>query len=385
VYPLAVGMIVESKEIWDELAQVMREMSLRIVFELTELPSSDWPGFLDRVERVRPDVILLEVTKLQQPLDQIMARIQSTPAQPAVYAVHREADPTAILTAMRAGAAEFLFPPLASPLKEALERLGQIRQRAYENQPRGGKAIGFLSVKGGCGATTLACHVAAELPKHTNTKVLLADLDLQSGMVGFLTKTKNPYSVSDAANNLERLDPSYWRALVSNGIPDLEIINAPSTPASRALSPQQLKQVVAFARTQYPWTILDLGRSLTAATLAVIDLTDLVYLVTTHEVPALRQVQQIRQTLVEGGFDVSKLRLVLNRLPKNSDITLEELEAMLGLPIDTTIPNQYHALQDAYAEGRLIDSSSTLGRSFTRLAMKLAGVTAKKKTFALFA
>lgn len=384
MYPLAVGMIVESKEIWDELSAVIREMSIRVVFELTELPVSDWPGFLDRIERVRPDLILLEVTKLREPLDQIVARVLSTPVRPAVYAVHREADPISILTAMRAGASEFLFPPLAAPLKEAFERLGQTRQRAYENQPRGGKAIGFLSVKGGCGATTLACHVAAELPKHTNTKVLLADLDLQSGMVGFLTKAKNPYSVSDAANNLGRLDPSYWRALVSNGIPDLEIISAPSTPASRVLSPEQLKQVVAFARTQYPWSVLDLGRSLTAATLAVIDLTDHLYLVTTHEVPALRQVQQIRQTLLEGGFDLSKIRLVLNRLPKNSDITLEELEKMLGLPIDTTIPNQYHALQEAYTAGQLIDSSTTLGRSFTRLAMKLAGVTAKKKKFALF-
>jgi pilus assembly protein CpaE len=384
VYPLAVGTIVESKEIWDELSQAIQDLSLRTVFSLTELPS-DWPGFLDRIDRLRPDVILLEVTKLREPLDQTVARIRSGGAQPAVFALHREAHPEAILTALRAGAVEFLYPPMAGQLKAALERLGQNREQQGQDPRRhGGKAVAFVSVKGGCGATTLACHVAVELPRHTRTKVLLADLDLQAGMVGFLVKVKTPYTVSDAANNLQRLDPSYWRALISNGIPDLEIISAPTTPAARQLSPQQLKQVVAFARTQYPWTVVDLGRNLSAGTLAVLELIDEAYLVTTHDVPALHQAKQMVQTLVEGGYDRSKLRLLLNRTPRHADVTLKELEGMLGVPIDTTIPNHYQELQDAYSEGRLLDPGSTLNRSFARLAMKIAGVTEKKKKFALF-
>ena len=384
MYPLAAGTIVQTKEIWNELSHAIHDLSLRTVFELTELPS-DWPAFLDRIERVRPDVILLEVTKLREPLEAIMANIRSTAAQPAVFALHHEADSAAILAAMRAGAVEYLYPPLDVPLKAALERLGQNRERARAGHKQGGKAVGFLSVKGGCGATTLACHVAVDLPRHTKSKVLLADLDLQSGMVGFLVKSKTPYNIADAANNLQRLDPSYWRALVSNGIPDLEIITAPSTPASRQISEQQLKQVVAFARSQYAWTVFDLGRSLNAVTLAVIELLDELYMVTTHEVPALHQAKQMIQTLIETGFDRSRLRLVLNRAPKHADVTLEELEGMLGLRVDTTIPNQYQALQEAYSEGRLLDSDSALGKSISRLAMKIASVSeVKKKKFAIF-
>ncbi len=70
-----------------------------------------------------------------------------------------------------------------------------------------GKAFGFISAKGGCGATTLVCHVAAELGRQ-NQKVLLADLDLDAGMVAFITKTKAVYSILDAVNNLHRLDIS---------------------------------------------------------------------------------------------------------------------------------------------------------------------------------
>ena len=65
-----------------------------------------------------------------------------------------------------------------------------------------------------------------------NQKVLLADLDLDAGMVAFITKTKAVYSILDAVNNLHRLDISYWKALVSNGIPGVEIVSSPLALAS---------------------------------------------------------------------------------------------------------------------------------------------------------
>ena len=66
-----------------------------------------------------------------------------------------------------------------------------------------------------------------------NQKVLLADLDLDAGMVGFITKTKSVYSILDAVNNLHRLDIHYWKALVSNGIPGVEIVSSPMALASK--------------------------------------------------------------------------------------------------------------------------------------------------------
>jgi pilus assembly protein CpaE len=190
--------------------------------------------------------------------------------------------------------------------------------------------------------------------------------------------------VADAVNNLQRLDQSYWRALVSNGIPNLEIITAPSTAAGRQLPPAQLKQVLAFARTQYDWTVLDLGRGINATTLTILDMVDETYLVTTHDVPALHQTKQLIHQLVESGYGSSHLKLILNRMPKRLDVTLEELEGMLGLPIYATLANDYQSLQEAFNEGRLLDHSSQLGRDYERVAGKIAGVEKKKKKFSLF-
>jgi len=362
----------------------IHSLPFRVVFELPEIPS-DWTEFEDRIERVRPDVILLEVTRLSGKLEEVVKRIRSTAGEPAVFALHTSAQSDAILAALRAGACEYLYPPVAEPLKAALDRLSESREKSREKQVRGGKTIGFLSAKGGCGATTVACHVAADLARQDAGKIFLEDLDLQTGLIGFLLKAKSSYSIADAVNNLQRLDHSYWQGLVSNGIPNMEIITAPSTPAAKKLSAAHLKQVLAFARTQYDWCVLDLGRNLTSDTLGMLDMINETYLVTTQEVPALHHAKQIIQLLLEAGYARSQLRLVLNRTAKRSDVTVEELESMLGVPVYVTLANDFDGLHEAFSEGRLLDSSTSLGQDFARLAGRIAGVAErKKKKFSLF-
>ena len=200
------------------------------------------------------------------------------------------------------------------------------RIRYWHNEPR--KVIGFLSAKGGCGATTLACHVAWELQNQTRKRVLLADLDLTSGLVGFLMKTPSSYSILDAVKNLSRLDESLWKALIVENRPNLSVIPAPAS-YSRWDHPDenQLKQILQFMRTQHDWIVLDLGRSLNSIATAVLDEIDQLFLVSTLEVVALHGLKSI----VHGLFDQGeKLQLVLNRTPKLMDISTQELEKILG-------------------------------------------------------
>src|SRR5947209_12897725 len=112
-------------------------------------------------------------------------------------------------------------------------------------------------------------------------------------------------------------------------------------------------------------------------------------LVTTLEVPALHQSKQIVQTLLDSGFPKNRIKLILNRAPKRLDITPGELEKMLGLPIFFMVPNDYPELYETYAEGRMLNRSSELGKEIARLAAKLANIEDEKpgtgkKRFALF-
>jgi pilus assembly protein CpaE len=384
VYPLTAGIVIETKSMWDELQSSLQDLPVRILMEQSEI--GDLGSLVERVERMRPDVIFLDISRLRDPLDQVIGKIRSSAGASAVLAMNTTAEPVAILDAMRSGAAEYLYPPMREQVRAALERIGAERKNANQSIRRGGHTIGFLSAKGGCGSTTIACHAAVELPKFTNSHVLLADLDFDSGMVAFLLKTRSKYSIGDAVWNTERLDGNYWKALVSNGIPGLEVIAAPVPTSRQPLRPEQLRVVLSFVRTQYDWIVLDLGSGLSPFAVAALDEVDELYIVTTLEVPALHQAKTIVQRLVDSGIQPGRLHLVLNRAPKRYEITMEELEIMLGTPVYAVVPNDYLALSECYADGKLLPTGSPLSKHFASLAMKVAGVEpAKKKKFSLWA
>ena len=385
MYPLTIGLAIENRDLWEQAQSCLADLPFRIIVEHQDI--GDVSNFLDRLERMRPDVVLIDISSWREPLEGLVTSIRGAIGDPMIIALNSTADPDAILASMRAGINEYLYPPLRDPLRRALERRSAERSRRRDAGAKaGGKSFAFMSAKGGCGATTLVTHVAAELGRQ-NQKVLLADLDLDSGMVGFITKTKSVYSILDAVNNLHRLDIHYWKALVSNGIPGVEIVAAPLALASKQqIKDDQVRHVLGFARPHYDWTLVDLGRSLSHTAMAALEEIDEACLVTTLEVPALHQSKQIIQTLLDSGYGKNKIRLILNRAPKRLDITPGELEKMLGVPIFAMIPNDYPELYETYAEGRMLNRNSDLGKQIARLAIRLAGleVAEKKKRFALF-
>jgi len=384
VYPLTLGLVISTKELWDEVQAAVRDLPVRILFEQPEI--ADREGFRDKLERMRPNVVLLDITNPREPVPEMIQKACASTAPPVVIALHMGKEPEIILEAIRAGAKEFLYPPLAGGLERALERISSEFVERDPSRRTGGKILGFLSAKGGCGATTIACHTAVELQRQTGGKVLLADLDMAVGMIGFLMKAKGTYTIADALHNVHRLDWSYWRALVSNGTPGVEVLPAPkSASLHNALAWEQVRPVLRFTQSHYDWVVADLGRSLGRFSMAAVEELHELFLVTTLDVPALHQAKNIAQTLLDSGYASNKIHMVLNRMPKHPEVTSAELEKMLGLPLRTIIPNDYPALYEAYAEGKLLSPTTRLGKHMAGFATKIAGLhEPPKKKYTLF-
>jgi pilus assembly protein CpaE len=387
VTPTTVGVAIAAPELWGPVQDALRGLDLRVVMEQRDL--RNWPSLMERLEFLRPEVVLLDITDLPLPLKEAVRGVRAALPDCMLVALDTTAQPDTILAAMRAGANEFLYPPLGDNLHRAVERGAEVRPRPRENGRPPGKVLGFLSAKGGCGASTIACHLAAELGRLSAQRAehsLLADLDLQSGIVAFLMKVKSPYSVLDAVQNPHRLDISYWNALVSAEWPGLEIVAAPTGYLPKdAVSGEDLGKIVAFVRAHYPWTVVDLGCTLNLATVTVIAEVDDIYLVTTLEVPALHQAKQAVRTLIDAGLG-NRLHVILNRAPQRPDVTTEELERILGWPIETKLPNDYYAIYDAFCKGKLLPPGSHLSRELAAFATRLAGAPAEKskRRFGLF-
>jgi pilus assembly protein CpaE len=386
MYPLTVGLAIHNRLLMEQTKACLADLPFRVIVEREDL--SELPVFLDRLERMRPDVVLLDISEWATPLEELALSVREAAGDPMIVALQTSADADSILATLRAGINEYIYPPIQDSLRKALERRSTERScRRDGGKPGAGKAFAFFSSKGGCGATTLACHVAADLGRQ-DQRVLLADFDMDSGLVGFITKTKATYSILDAFNNMHRLDIHFWKALVSNGVPGVEILSAPPTLAvHQPPKDDQVRRLVAFARPHYDWTIVDLGRGLNRVGMAALEEIDEACIVATLEVPALHLAKQVIQTLLDSGYGKNRIRLILNRAPKRLDISPAELEKMLGLPIFCMIPNDYVELYETYAEGRMLQRTSDVGKHISRLASKLTNLKPEKpqkKRFALF-
>ena len=384
MYPLTIALAVETKELWDEIQHCVQPLPVRSVIEHRERGQDE--VFLDRLRRMRPDVVVLDISTRTGPLEELVRTLRSASPDSMIAAVHTSADTGIILSSLRAGVNEYLYPPLGESLRKALERKSNERSRRRDGAHDGGRCIAFFSAKGGCGATTVAVHAAVELGR-LGKSVMLMDLDMDTGLIAFLLKTKSPYSILDAFNNLHRLDASYWKALVSNGIPGLDIISAPGASTTfQQIGHEQLRTVLGFVRSQYDFAILDLGRGLSRLSMSALGEVDEACLVTTLEVPALHHTKQIVQRLHDTGYAKARLKLILNKVPKRLDVTPEELEKMLGVPVHSMLPDEYPDLYECYAEGRLLPRTSALGRHLSRVAGKLAGLDEEKSKsrFSLF-
>ena len=369
-----------------QLHEALRRVSAPVMNENCDFESLD--DLVASVERLSPDILMLGLPGLPTDAAVVLARLAALEAAPRVIAVNDVPEAETILRTMRAGAAEFVYPPLASPaFREALQRVVVECGRYVRQERATGSVIGFVSAKGGCGATTLACHASSYIRRRLKKEILLADLDMASGITTSIMQAVSRYSLDDALQNLHRMDLKLWKVLVATAPSGVDVISAPpDNPAeSMAMASRKLPQLLRFWRMQYDFTVADLGHGITQELLDSLDSLDTLVLVSTNEVLALRQAKLMIQSLAVRNFGANRLKLVINRMPKRTPIQIPELEKVMGHSIYASIPNDYERLNEAYSEPRLTDPNSDLGIEIGKFAARLAGVTLdEKKTRTFF-
>lgn len=350
------------------------------------LDPSDWDRLILKLGESNGGIVLLEVAAVESRLADAMREIRNAHSRARIVAVHPTLDPIYILSAMRAGAHEFAHAPWSEHLKATIDRVS-VPGDFEDRHVRHGKVIGFLSAKGGCGATTLACHVAVSLHEQTAKRVLLADLDLVTGMVGFIMKTRSEYSILDAVENLGRLDESLWKALVVETKPGLHVIPAPALFSHDQFPVgEDLRLLLRFMRAHYDWVVLDLGRSLNTIVSELYEEIDQILVTSVLEVTALHGLKTIIRRLTDCSQNLDRLLLVINRAPKTMEMSRDELARILGRPLYAILPNDYQNLYRSYSSGNLLMPNNRLAFELSELAAKLADLQPRKapKKFSFF-
>ena len=347
---------------------------------------SDMPSLLTAVTKHRPALVVLDLSYAGADVPTAVRSVLACTPDSCVVVTGNDATPAVISRAVSAGARTFILRPfvaeeLAATLREAHTNMADLRrmQRGQASgQRQRGVVIAVYSPKGGVGCTTIATNLAVALARQPKTKVAIVDLDLQFGDVGVALDLRGANSVVDLVANSETIEQDLIDDVFLRHDSGVRALVAPDNLATiETVDPARVVHVLEAIRPHFNYIVCDLWSSLDELTLATLRVADRVLVVTTPELPALKNVRRALAATAPLLND-ERTQIVLNRYPGKVGVSVGDVEKNLGRPVAATIPSEGVGVTDAINQGISLFDSRARGPRSSRSYLKLADVITRE-------
>jgi pilus assembly protein CpaE len=312
----------------------------------------------------------------------------------SIVGIGAQLDAGILLRAVRSGCTEFLTKPVdPNELAVSLNRFQTVMAVDPRAQNGIGRVIAFFGAKGGVGTTMLAVHLATHLVCQHGKKTLLIDHKQQLGHVALYLGLKDTqYHFDELLRNADRLDAELLDGFVVRHRSGLDVIASPEMSSGpHEPKSDQLEHVMDFLRREYDYVLIDSAVAFQESKASIIEQSDEVYIVSTPDVAALRDLARLVENLSLSDSATSKLHVVVNRATATDSITSDQIEKAVRFPITIAVPNNYFELQRAINDGEPIspqrrsEFNQALARWSSRVVHGMSGpkpLPAKKRLFA---
>ncbi len=368
----------------------MLKRSLREAEFLTitphQLSGPDADGWPETVEA--DAVVVFQAT--DRAAEELQALVdQRKPTGGALVIIGNLSDPAALRIAMQAGARDCLPEPCdKQDLLDALDRIGNDLARNQTEQST--RMSCFLNAKGGCGATLLACNVAAELARRPGIESVIVDLDMQKGSVSQYLDVSLKYGLSDALEIVDQLDDLAVDGYLGRHESGLRVssVTRASVLTDTDLLAARFQTFMHLLQRRFSHVVVDVPSHITHICAIALDMADDIFMVVQQSVPAIRAARQMQHILTQE-LNISSERIVplVNRYDKGSTIETADLARTLRSDSVVTVPNNYR-LASEYTDTGVpmfeIDRRGSLTKSLSNLADEIGGtLKPKRRKFAL--
>ncbi|MBW3629641.1 MAG: AAA family ATPase [Gemmatimonadetes bacterium] len=285
-----------------------------------------------------------------------------------------------LLSALRAGISEYLPKPVTrealSAAIDGLSRKLRWSGSGGPNQP--GKLFAVFSGKGGSGSTTVATNLAIYLHQLTGRRTLLVDLDLELGEIALQLGAEPRFNFIDMVRNFHRMDADLLASFIEHHSSGVHLLSAPYHPQkTEVVVGDQIARILRFLKQHYDYVIVDTSKSFSPPTLATFEEADQIFLVTTVDVPSLRNIARCLPLLTQMASPADeRLRLVLNRYIEDGMIRIPDVERTLGMKVYHTIGNDYEAIVRSINSGIpiILDRESKYAHDLRALGAIVSGM-----------
>ncbi|MEY4899684.1 MAG: hypothetical protein RI895_106 [Actinomycetota bacterium] len=262
-----------------------------------------------------------------------------------ILLTRRRVDLSTLNLAIRSGIREVINADDSAEILSAVKRSQALSSKFsafVDSSPiqKLGKTILVFSAKGGCGKTTVSTNLSEALSVTSGGTVCLVDLDLQFGDVGIALRIDPTKSISNAVEMKDDLDKQALSSLVINYKPNFDVLLAPPNPVDAEYITGELCRIVLTElREIYDFVVIDSSPAFTDVILEAFDIADLHVLMTTLEVPTLKNLRVSSSTLDELGLPKSKRIYIVNQSDLNSGLTVDDVERAIGSTVAIQIPS----------------------------------------------
>lgn len=282
-----------------------------------------------------------------------------------------------VIRAMRAGIREFLPKPLIKDnLLKSIDKFKNQIQGSNDEE-NNSKVITVFSNKGGVGRTSLAVNLALELANITKEKVALVDLNMHLGDVTTFLDIKPSFDISYLIKKVDSADEAFMLSTLeqyqNTGM--YILADPPYMEEAKKIQPIEVQKMIDKLRTVFPYIVIDTSSAFDNITVTALDNSDLILLVSTINVPSVRNCQRCLDAFDRLGYEEEKTKIIVNRYMENDDIKIEDVEKALDKQIYWRVPNNYYTIMSAINKGQPvneINNDSNIAKCYRELATDIS-------------
>jgi pilus assembly protein CpaE len=258
-------------------------------------------------------------------------------------------DSTVLSDALRAGIREVIDARDLTELADAVHRNRTLGERMMGDAPAepsgaNGRLITVFSTKGGVGKTTIATNLAMALVS-PGRRVCVVDLDIHGGDVAVMLQLFPTSTLADVGELRGSIAPDGVGTLITEHPSGLAVLAAPlGADAREPLNAEDVGRTLNCLKSMYDVVVVDTSGSFDDHALQALDLTDLLVLVATLDIPALKNLKVAVGTLDLLNQSRDHWRLVLNRADKKVGLSVAEFQDTIGIDVTATVPTSREVL-----------------------------------------
>jgi pilus assembly protein CpaE len=215
---------------------------------------------------------------------------------------------------------------------------------AHSQEEGPGRVLTVFGTKGGTGKTIVATNVAV-LAAKAGLKTALLDANVWFGDCAACLRVRPQRTLSDLAGIAGPIDESAYGSALTSHESGVRVLCAPNDPLEvDKLSGSLLTRVIQGLKRSFELTVVDTGATLDQFTLAPLSQSDIACLVTSLELPAVKDAKLALSLFKNLDLSADKVRVVLNRANSKVGFPPDEVAKALGrrvmaqLPSDVLVP-----------------------------------------------